>query len=40
MIGFIMAVEKDSEFDWHGVWMEIDSMYVVNLFNNGISEIP
>ena len=40
MIDFIMVVEKDSEFDWHNIWIETDSMYVLNLFNSRTGKIP
>ena len=40
MIGFIIAVEETTEFNWGNMWMESDSMYIVNLLNNGIGKIP
>ena len=40
MMGFIIAVEKANEFNWNNIWLESDSMYIVNLFNHGIGQIP
>ena len=40
MIGFIMAIEKASEFNWHNISIETNSMYVVNLYTNGTNKIP
>ena len=40
MMGFIIAVEKANEFNWNNIWLESDSMYIVNLFNHGIGKIP
>ena len=40
MMGFIIAVEKVIEFNWSNVWLELDLMYIVNLFNHGIGKMP
>ena len=39
-MGFIIAVEKVIEFNWSNVWLELDLMYIVNLFNHGIGKMP
>ena len=40
MIGFILAIEKASEFGWCNLWIEMDSMYIVNMFSNKTGKIP
>ena len=40
MLAFITAINKAAEFNWSNIWIESDSMYIVNLFNMGIGKIP
>ena len=39
-MGFVIAIEKASEWNWSNLWVETDSMYLVHLFNSGVGRIP
>ena len=38
-MGFVIAIEKASEWNWLNLWVETDSMYLVHLFNSGVGRI-
>ena len=40
LMGFIITVEKAFEYNWDKIWLETDSMYVFNFFNNRNENIP
>ena len=40
IMSFILAVEKAKEFGWVNLWVESDSLYVVNLFRDKSNKIP
>ena len=40
MLAFIIAINKVAEFNWSNIWIESDSMSIVNLYNNGTGKIP
>ena len=39
-MGFVKAIENASEWNWSNIWVETDSVYLVHLFNSGVSRIP
>ena len=40
MLAFVTAINKAVEFNWSNIWIESDSMSIVNLYNNGTGKIP
>ena len=40
IMAFILATEKAHEFGWNNIWVELDSLYVVNLYKYNIEKIP
>ena len=40
LMGFVIAIEKASEWNWSNLWVETDSTYLVHLFNSGVGRIP
>lgn len=36
---FILAAKKVSEFQWYSLWIECDSIYVVNLFKIKLDKV-
>ena len=39
LTSLMLAIEKAYEVNWHNIWIETDSSYVVNLFNRGIGKV-
>ena len=39
LMSLFFAVEKAYELNWHNIWIETDSTYIVHLFNRGIGKV-
>ena len=38
IMAFILATEKAHEFGWNNIWVELDSLYVINLYKYNIEK--